>query len=777
MGLLKFVTETVSSSKIWIHKQYSLGCFWVTCDAFTANFCLPVTCDLDLFELTLQYPFTLKSRSRGSWKYSSPPEKFLNTAKNKAYNISGPPAKVVLADDSPPSISSSTPDNPVITNHTPPLSTNSTALVSINQPLHVQTQSRTASGTTGSSLQFYNGAPTTVPQVLGRRNRSPDALEQENSIQEHKLEPVVYQTTLHETADQHRSKRRRHSARMILEENSCNTNNSLQPLSTFSEVAIHDTYDHPPQSNPVHGMNISDITKSCADRKLKDPYFGHDREEVVRILLQALSDLGYEGSAHNLCLESGFELESPTVALFRNAIIQGNWTQAEKLLFGECSVPGLTLQTGADKKVMQFWLRQQKYLELLEKRDTGGALMVLRLELTPLYQDTEKLHFLSSLLMCQSVEELKAKAEWDGAEGRSRINLLSELSKCVSPSVILPEHRLAVLLQQVKETQISHCLYHNTLSSPSLYQDHICERGQFPCRSVIELGMHRGEVWQVKFSNDGTRIASCGQDGTCLIFEVQNFELLFTLEIPDAGICSIAWSPDDSIIVTCANDKYATLWNTSTGIIKRKLPKFGEPVSSCSWAPDGQTFVTGCLDKERNLCQWGLNGQLIYDWGQTHRIQDLSVSPNGHYLVALDNETNIYVYNFMTRELEYQLDFKYRMGSVCISQNSRYFLVNKLNGEAKMIDLDTRATVAEFKCGEEGGTYVIRSSFGGANESFVLVGSEGGFIYIWHKDSGRLIEKIKSHKIGCCTAVTWNPTNPFMFATAGDDAKVRIWGN
>lgn len=35
---------------------------------------------------------------------------------------------------------------------------------------------------------------------------------------------------------------------------------------------------------------------------------------------------------------------------------------------------------------------------------------------------------LSSLLMCQSTEDLKVKAEWDGAEGESRHHLLSELS-------------------------------------------------------------------------------------------------------------------------------------------------------------------------------------------------------------------------------------------------------------------------------------------------------------------------------------------------------------
>lgn len=152
-------------------------------------------------------------------------------------------------------------------------------------------------------------------------------------------------------------------------------------------------------------MNGSSNTNghSSSGGKPKPSYFGHDREEVSRILIQALTDLGYNGAAASLSQESGFDLESPAVAAFRNAVIQGEWTEAEELLFGgsteeggvSISGDGLVLQDGVDKNVMRFWLRQQKFLELLEQRDTGRALMVLRLELTPLYQDTAKLHFLS----------------------------------------------------------------------------------------------------------------------------------------------------------------------------------------------------------------------------------------------------------------------------------------------------------------------------------------------------------------------------------------------
>jgi WD repeat-containing protein 26 len=150
-------------------------------------------------------------------------------------------------------------------------------------------------------------------------------------------------------------------------------------------------------------------------------FYGHDREEVTRILIQSLTDLGYHGAAGALCKESGFQLEGPTVASFRSSVMNGDWAEAEELLFGtntydggvgldasygkswnkSTSRPssqhsgGLTLAEGANREEMLFWMKQQKYLELLEQRELGKALMVLRQELTPLHQDVGRLHALS----------------------------------------------------------------------------------------------------------------------------------------------------------------------------------------------------------------------------------------------------------------------------------------------------------------------------------------------------------------------------------------------
>lgn len=124
---------------------------------------------------------------------------------------------------------------------------------------------------------------------------------------------------------------------------------------------------------------------------------------------------------------------------------------------------------------------------------------------------------------------------------------------------MLPESRLAVLLQQVKQSQIDTCLYHTAASSPSLYSDHSCSRDRFPTEVALELRLD-GEAWIVQFSPDGTMLAACGSSEQVLIWGKQ-FQFYRSLDAHEAGVGNIVWSPDSTLIVTCCQDKLARLWD------------------------------------------------------------------------------------------------------------------------------------------------------------------------------------------------------------------------
>lgn len=202
------------------------------------------------------------------------------------------------------------------------------------------------------------------------------------------------------------------------------------------------------------------------------------------------------------------------------------------------------------------------------------------------FQDTN----IPSLMMCPSADDLRHQAQWDGAQGESRTHLLSELSsryalvnlrnahlhmpESISPSVMIPEHRLSVLLDEVKNSWIADCLYHNTASSPSLYLDHNCERDDFPTKAVLDLRHHKDEVWFLQYSNDGTKLASTSKDTTIIIYDTTSYKVLHHLkDHADSGVTHLAWSPDDTKIITCCSqpENAARIWDVRVSFRSRKL--------------------------------------------------------------------------------------------------------------------------------------------------------------------------------------------------------------
>ena len=52
---------------------------------------------------------------------------------------------------------------------------------------------------------------------------------------------------------------------------------------------------------------------------------------------------------------------------------------------------------------------------------------------------------------------------------------------------------------------------------------------------------------------------------------------------------------------------------------------------------------------------------------------------------------------------------------------------------------------------------------------------QDGKVYVWHRDTGTLLETLAGHGDGSVNSAAWNPRNERMFATCSDDHTIRIW--
>jgi WD40 repeat protein len=220
---------------------------------------------------------------------------------------------------------------------------------------------------------------------------------------------------------------------------------------------------------------------------------------------------------------------------------------------------------------------------------------------------------------------------------------------------------------------------------------------------------------------------------------------------------------------------------------------FTYPCTTAAWAPSGKYVVIGSQDDKLGCGVWDLSGHQVHNFcedGSKLRANDLAISPDGQRLVVV-SESFITVFDFTSYEkiCEWQLD-DMKLTSVAISQDSRHMLVSMNQDKIKLMEIDTGDVIQRFE-GHQQKHYIIRSAFGGADENFVVSGSEGepwsspnpvshtneaisdSRVYIW-RSNGLLIEALDAHS-GCVNSIAWHPTDPRIFASAGDDWKVRIW--
>ena len=268
------------------------------------------------------------------------------------------------------------------------------------------------------------------------------------------------------------------------------------------------------------------------------------------------------------------------------------------------------------------------------------------------------------LMMCSSADDLRERAAWDGAAGLSRRRLLQQLQSMFShihlchhrpckltwcvivyipPDVMLPPRRLPILLEQAQAHQRTQCLYHTQGNAISLLEDHACSRADFPVLTTQILAEHEHEVWYVQWSHDGRSLASASKDCSAIIWSIgpatgpaeRDCRVHKVLKDHNDGVTALAWSMDDSVLLTSAGSSIK-MWNARTGLCIRELTRHlrDSEISSLTYLHDGSGFVSAGMD--RKIIVYDNDGGVRDEWPLAPvRISDHAISPDGAYLVAV----------------------------------------------------------------------------------------------------------------------------------------------
>ncbi|KAL8143033.1 hypothetical protein V2J09_016065 [Rumex salicifolius] len=496
------------------------------------------------------------------------------------------------------------------------------------------------------------------------------------------------------------------------------------------------------------------------------------RDEFVRVIIQSLYTLGFAKSASFVEAESGILYKSRDFEELELRIEDENWDDCIHIL-NRIKCLGEEMRSSALILVYKHCI-----LEHLNRGDYQAALYVLQKQVSALNVGRDKVHDLAlDLVSMKEVENDKVNMS---AVHESRKNLLIELKELLPPSITLPERRLEHLIEIAISGQVDSCLYHNSTSSAvSLYEDHCCGLDQIPNQTIQILTEHKNEVWFVQFSSSGEHLATSSSDCSAIIWKVQEdgkIILKHTLQSHQSPVSFVAWSPDDTMLLTCGNGEVVKLWDVETGSCKHTFGENGFIVSSCAWFPDSKNLVCGSSDPEKGICMWDINGNEVKVWRgmRMPKVLDLAVTTDGNNLITIFSDKEIRIFNVVTNT-ERVITEEHPITSISVSADGKHFTVNLNSQEIHMWDVAGEWQKPLKYRGHKQQKYVIRSCFGGINSAFIASGSENSEVFIWNRQQSEPIEVLSGHSM-TVNCVSWNPKKPHMLASASDDHTVRIWG-
>ena len=197
---------------------------------------------------------------------------------------------------------------------------------------------------------------------------------------------------------------------------------------------------------------------------------------------------------------------------------------------------------------------------------------------------------------------------------------------------------------------------HNGRVSSLAWNGHILSSGSFDSAIVNSdvrasnpyvstFAKHEGEVCGLKWSLDGTTLASGGNDNMLNLWGMQSSAPLFTLTEHVAAVKALAWCPwQNNLLATGGGsaDRTIKFWNTQTGALLNSIDTESQ-VCSLLWSRQHKEIVSSHGFSKNQLCVWKYPSMVKTAelTGHTSRVLHMAMSPDGTSVVSAGADENL----------------------------------------------------------------------------------------------------------------------------------------
>ena len=424
-------------------------------------------------------------------------------------------------------------------------------------------------------------------------------------------------------------------------------------------------------------------------------------------------------------------------------------------------------------------LKIKKYIDLILKNcsdriDQKDSLYYLRTEITPMINGNENTNhnLLYSLTNILFYKDMNLLTEYI----KKNLKIYSDNSYIVSR---LSKNRI-IKIEKLYQ------IYNNIAENK---KDISFEK--YDMQSINDLCLNSyktSEIWFLEISKNKKYIALGFSNCNISLISVNKnndnntcFNLYLTFSSNEntkkGEITSISFSNDEKYILVSLSNNLIKIFNILNGEkVKEYNDLHNSYITSCIYMPNSNNkFLSGGTDKRLLLIDINNNPHL--EVGKFCRIKQVLYSEFNNLIIIVPGSiSDIICYDLPKNKISFKIEVKEEVvySNISKSDKGKYILINISKSYPKILLYNLEKTKTEDKYyGHTQKTMIIKCSFAGEKERYIMSGSEDAKVYLWdRKVPGPPKYSFAGHLgVVNCVELLFND----VLLSVSDDKTLKIW--